>query len=218
MAVNNANSVDLVKSLQNIMNLLDTITEHLPEGIYLQICNELKLAHSNANQKEVIIQYIQVERERIVSNPIVVHHTKMSKQARKARNVLSDEEKIRSGYEMCGKCNRLVRHLWRHQNQTRLCGFVEDVKQVVNLKKGVDIKEFMLNMNKFKSFILCYEGFNTKLLNLREIISKNRYLDDAVKQKGKYYYNSDAFIDRCWIAYYGEEFYNGLSSVYEEQE
>ena len=209
-----ANSVGLVNSLHNIMNLIDTITELLPEGIYLQICNELKLANTSVNTltaQEVIIQYIEIERERIITNPIVVHHTKMSKRQRKTRRVLDDEEKLKNGWSMCGKCNRLVRNMWRHQN-TQVCSFVEDVKEVVVIKKEVDIKDFMINMNKFKSFILNYQGFNTKILDLRELISKDRYLDDAVKSKLKYHYNSEAFIDKCWIGYYGEEFYNGLGS------
>lgn len=213
MTTNNANSVGFINSLHNIMNLIDTITELLPEGIYLQICNELKLANNNANTltaQEVFIQYIEVERERINNNPIVVHHTKMSKHQRKTRRVLDDEEKLKSGWTMCGKCNRLVKNMWRHQNQTQVCGFVEDVKEVVVIKKEVDIKDFMLNMNKFKSYILNYEGFNTKILDLREIISKNRGLDDAIKKKSKYYYNSEKFIEKCWIAYHGEEFYYGL--------
>ena len=212
MTTPNTNSVGLINSLHNIMNLLDTITELLPEGIYLQICNELKLANSNANTltaQEVIIQYIQVERERINTNPIVVHHTKMSKQQRKTRRVLDDEHKLKNGWTMCGKCNRLVRNMWRHQTQTQVCGFVEDIKEVVVIKKEVDIKDFMLNMNKFKSFILNYQGFNTKILNLREIINKHRYLDEAVKQRSNYYYNSETFIEKCWIAYHGEDFYFG---------
>jgi hypothetical protein len=195
------------------MNLIDTITELLPEGIYLQICNELKLANNNANTltaQEVIIQYIEVERERINNNPIVVHHTKMSKHQRKTRRVLDDDEKLKSGWTMCGKCNRLVKNMWRHQTQTQVCGFVEDVKEVVVIKKEVDIKDFMLNMNKFKSYILNYEGFNTKILDLREIICKNRGLDDVIKKKSKYYYNSEKFIEKCWITYHGEEFYYGL--------
>ena len=204
------NSVGFINSLHNIMNLLDTITDLLPEGIYLQICNELKLANSNANKlsaQEVIIQYIQIERERINSNPIVVHHTKMSKHERKTRRVLTDEQKLKTGWTMCGKCNRLVRNMWRHQAQTQVCSFVEDIKEVVVIKKEVDIKDFMLNMNKFKSFILHYEGFNTKILDLREIISKNRWLDISIKQKSKYYYNTEAFIEKCWIAYWGEDVY-----------
>lgn len=213
MTTNNANSVGFINSLHNIMNLIDTITELLPEGIYLQICNELKLANNNANTltaQEVIIQYIEVERERINNNPIVVHHTKMSKHQRKTRRVLDDDEKLKSGWTMCGKCNRLVKNMWRHQTQTQVCGFVEDVKEVVVIKKEVDIKDFMLNMNKFKSYILNYEGFNTKILDLREIICKNRGLDDVIKKKSKYYYNSEKFIEKCWITYHGEEFYYGL--------
>ncbi len=37
MITPNTNSVGLINSLHNIMNLLDTITELLPEGIYLKI-------------------------------------------------------------------------------------------------------------------------------------------------------------------------------------
>lgn len=215
MTTPNTNSVGFINSLHNIMNLVDTITELLPEGIYLQICNELKLANTNANNltaQQVFIQYVEIERERIRTNPIVVHHTKMSKQQRKTRRVLDDEQKLKTGWVMCEKCNRLVRNLWRHQNQTQVCGFVEDIKEVVVIKQEVDIKEFMLNMNKFKSFILNYHGFNTKILNLRELISKSRYLDDAITQRSKYYYNSEAFIEKCWIAYHGEEFYYGTQS------
>ena len=208
----NTNSVGFINSLHNIMNLIDTITELLPEGIYLQICNELKLANSNANNltaQQVFIQYVEVERERIRTNPIVVHHTKMSKQQRKARRILDDEQKLKTGWTMCNKCNRLVRNLWRHQTQTQVCGFVEDIKEVVIIRKEVDIKDFMLNMNKFKSFILNYQGFNTKILNMREVISKNRYLDDDIRNRSNYYYNSEVFIDKCWVAYHGEEFYYG---------
>lgn len=204
MSSSNANSVGFINSLHNIMNLLDTITEILPEGIYLQICNELKIANTNANNltaQEVFIQYIEVERERIRTNPIVVHHTKMTKQMRKTRKVLNDEEKLKSGWVMCKKCNRLVLNLWRHQNQTQVCGFVEDIKEVVVIKKKSDIKEFMLNMNKFKSVIINYEGFNTKILNMRELITKNRALDEAIKKKSKYYYNNETFIEKCWEIY-----------------
>jgi len=204
-----SNSAGFIRSLHNIMNLVDTITELLPEGIYLQICNELKLANSNLTAQQVFIQYVETEQERIRTNPIVVHHTKMSNHQCKTRRVLDDEQKLKSGWTMCRKCNRLVKNIWRHQNQTQVCGFIKDIKEVVVIKQDVDIKEFMLNMNKFKSFILNYHGFNTKLLNLRELISKNRYLDDAVRQRSKYYYNSEAFIEKCWIAYHGERFYYG---------
>ena len=183
-----ANSVDFITSLHNIMNLLDTITHILPEGIYIQICNELKLANTNANKltaQEVIIQYIQVERERINNNPIVVHHERMTRAERKKRRVLDNATKLKNGYKMCPNCNKIVLNLWRHQNQTQICVYIEDVKDIVAVKQTADITDFMLNLN-----------------DLQEAITK-------FKQRRMLVW-SDAFIDKCWIAYYGEEVYRSM--------
>jgi len=188
MAINNANSVDLIKSLHNIMNLLDNITDLLPEGVYLQLCHELKLANNNANTlsaQETIIQYIQAERERINNNPIVVHHTRMTRAEHKKRRVLDNAAKLKDGYKMCPNCNKIVRHLWRHQTQTQICVYIEDVKDIVAVKKTADITDFMLNLNDLQDAIT-----NVKR---RSIVIMD-----------------DAFIDKCWIAYYGEEVYRSM--------
>ena len=183
-----SNSVGFITSLHNIMNLLDTITELLPEGIYLQICNELKIANSNANKltaQEVIIQYIQIERERINNNPIVVHHERMTRQERKKRRVFDDATKLKNGWKMCPNCNKIVRNLWRHQNQTQICVYIEDVKDIVVVKQTADITDYMLNLN-----------------DLQEAITKFK--------KQRMLLCSDAFIEKCWIAYWGEEVYRTL--------
>lgn len=185
MTTNNTNSIDLIKSLHNIMNLLDNITELLPEGIYLQLCHELKLANNNANTlsaQETIIQYIQNQRERINTNPIVVHHERLTRAEHKKRRVLDNATKLKNGYKMCPNCNKIVRHLWRHQNQTQICVYIEDVKDIVAVKQTADITDFMLNLN-----------------DLQEAITK-------FKQRRMLVW-SDAFIEKCWIAYWGEEDY-----------
>jgi hypothetical protein len=179
-----SNSVELIKSLHNIMNLLDNITDVLPEGIYIQLCNELKIANSNAS-KETLIQYIQVERERITNNPIVVHHERMTRAERKKRRVLDNATKLKNGYKMCPNCNKIVLNLWRHQHQTQICVYIEDVKDIVAVKKTSDITDFMLNLN-----------------DLQEAITN-------FKERRKFVAN-DAFIDKCWVGYYGAEIYRSM--------
>jgi len=182
-----ANSIDFTKSLHNILNLLDTITDLLPEGIYLEICNELKLANANANQRQVVVQYIQRERERINNNPIVVHHIKMSKPDRKRLQKRTDEQKLANGWKMCNNCNRLVKNMWRHQNETDVCSRVEKVKEIVAVKKDVEITELIM--------------LETKVCKI--------YSDWINNRKAKYY-EDEEFADKCWSCYYGEEVYNSI--------
>jgi hypothetical protein len=182
-----ANSIEFTKSLHNILNLLDTITDLLPEGIYLEICNELKLANSNANKRQVIVQYIEVERQRINNNPIVVHHTKMSKPDRKKLQKRTDAQKLANGWKMCDNCNRLVKNLWRHQNETDVCSRVEKVKEIVALKQDVEISELIILANKVNTIYWRRKQYNNRK-----------------------YYNNEEFADKCWIGYFGKEVYMSI--------
>jgi hypothetical protein len=182
-----ANSIEFTNSLHNILNLLDTITDLLPEGIYLQICNELKLANSNANKRQVIVQYIDVERQRINNNPIVVHHIKMSRPDRKKLQKRTDAQKLANGWKMCHHCNRLVTNLWRHQNETDVCSRVERVKKIVAIKQDVEISELIILANKVY----------------------NIYWECRSNRKDKYY-NNERFADKCWSGYFGKEVYMSI--------
>jgi len=182
-----ANSIEFTKSLHNILNLLDTITDLLPEGIYLEICNELKLANANANQRQVVVQYIHRERERINNNPIVVHHIKMSRPDRKKLQKRTDEQKLANGWKMCSHCNRLVMNLWRHQNETDICSRIEKVKEIVVIRQDVEISELIMLTNKV--FTLYWRWRSNR--------------------KAKYYKN-EKFADKCWIGYFGKEVYMSI--------
>lgn len=184
-----------INSIHNVLNILDTISSLIPEGAYLEIANQLKISNEEYTNKQagvVVVGFIQQTRENLMSNDIVVQHRRRALKKTITHKLLTDAQKLAKGWAMCTKCNRLVVHIDRHL-KTTVCSQTTTEKKLSATSGQIDTRRMKMTIHKIHEIIINYLGFNTKLLNLREKLTGQRALDECVKQKCKYVFNSDSW-------------------------
>jgi len=115
-------SIKFIEALDNIIGVLDELKEHIPDGAYLTICNNLKIHY---DLKEYIADVLTT----IAKDKVVKEH--MARSTRKVRDnrQLTDAEKLQKGWVICNKCDRLVLDLTGHQERD-ICNKIKTTKRL----------------------------------------------------------------------------------------
>lgn len=153
---NKKESVEFMEALNSMLEIIDNIAPLIGDGNYLQLCNNLKKLNEN-NTKETVIQYIEVVRERVRNNVIVRNQERRANMKVKDNRILTDAEKLKNGWNICNRCNRLVLNLREHS--------FTDVCIRTNLTKNVssstftDVENFIRIIHILRAIFLKYQGY-----------------------------------------------------------
>jgi len=138
---NKKESQDFIGLLSYVLNFIDTITEHIPEGEYLTIMNKLKELNNYGNEIKSLKQTIEHLKNVIENNNVVKTHKK-----RCEMRVNGDIRMTNKKKEICPICNVAVIHLKIHQNNSK-CRTLSQSKQFSALAGKRDTTHFHLINN-----------------------------------------------------------------------
>jgi hypothetical protein len=153
---NKKESVEFMEALTAMLEIIDNIAPLIGDGNYLQLCNNLKKLNEN-NTKETVIQYIEVVRERVRNNVIVRNQERRANMKVKDNRILTDAEKLKNGWCICNRCDRLVLNLREH-NFTDVCIRTHLTKKVSS-SSYPDVENFIRIIHILRAIFLKYQGY-----------------------------------------------------------
>jgi len=115
-------STEFTKILSNLLEFVDTISQHIPEGKYLEIMNNLKFLNDNKpceNPMEVL-NMISVQ---IENDPVVNLHRQ------RVEYTVEDIRQTNRKKEVCPICDTVVRNLSKHK-KTLKCLTIAETKKL----------------------------------------------------------------------------------------
>tara|TARA_R110002020_G_scaffold417643_2_gene626819 strand:- start:32 stop:511 length:480 start_codon:yes stop_codon:yes gene_type:complete len=115
-------SRQFVDALGDVMDIIEEVKEYIPEGAYLHICNKLKISYDFKD-------YINNKINELRTNPVVQEHTRRMNRPTLRRHLLTDAEKLKKGWKLCPKCDRLVLDLQSHKARN-ICAEINDTKKL----------------------------------------------------------------------------------------
>ena len=108
-------SVEFNTSIKKLLNLIDDITELIPEGIYLDIMKELQVVYNCENPIEDIVNEIN-------TNPLYLYH-----QLRAKYSILPPKKN--DGRVLCEFCDcRVMPRCLRDHHATKKCRHIQKTK------------------------------------------------------------------------------------------
>lgn len=119
-------SKEFIALINGLMGIIDDLTENIPEGDYLKICNHLKDLHGF--NREIGIKRFVYQNEVVAQNQ---RRTRM--RVRPTPRVLSDAEKLATGkYKACEFCDKVVSKCWynNHIITTEYCKIARNAKKL----------------------------------------------------------------------------------------
>ena len=152
---NKKQSVEFMEALNSMLEIIDNIAPLIGDGNYLQLCNNLKKLNEN-NTKESVIQYIEVVRERVRNNVIVRNQERRANMKVKDNRILTDAEKLKNGWCICNRCDRLVLNLREH-NFTDVCIRTHLTKKVSS-SSYPEVENFIRIIHILRAIFLKYQG------------------------------------------------------------
>tara|TARA_R110002012_G_C11631381_1_gene609842 strand:+ start:48 stop:569 length:522 start_codon:yes stop_codon:yes gene_type:complete len=156
-------SVEFMNILNDILDIVDNVKELITDDNYLKLCNSLKLLNDNHSNKEVVVQYIERVRERVRTNAIVRNHNSRCNMKVKSRGeMLDDAEKLKRGWVVCNKCDRLVLDIRSHRF-TDVCKRIQETKKLTQNSKTLDTSDKTKVIGLIRKVIIEYEGFNPRM-------------------------------------------------------
>lgn len=123
-----------MNSLNKILEIVDELSNAIPEGKYLEICDNLKILNDNKTIEEIIIEFQQ--------NPIVRQHRNRTTMAQIAQNVTESIRKPR-----CPYCDTEVRHLSSHQKRMK-CKNIRKTKKLSAFSGKIQETDKLYNMTE----------------------------------------------------------------------
>ncbi len=130
-------SILFMNSLNKILEIIDELSNAIPEGKYLEICDNLKTLNDNKTIQEIIIEFQE--------NPIVRQHRNRTGMIQlPPRNVSESIRKPR-----CPYCDTEVIHLASHQQRMKcknirktkklsaFSGRSEETNKLYNMTEGI---------------------------------------------------------------------------------
>jgi len=164
-------SEDFITALNKILEIVDSLSTVIGDNNYLEIANNLKILFNNKPAtKEVLIQYIEVARSRVANNPVVAtHDARVRMKVKTKTEMLTDAQKLKSGYKICPKCDRLVRHISNHQF-TDVCKRTNESKKVSQKTKLITTDNYMNTIHLIRGIFLNYNGFKRNMLQIKKSI------------------------------------------------
>ncbi len=151
-------SINFMNALNDMLEIIDNIAPLISENNYLQLCNGLKKLNDNKS-KETIIEYIEVIRQRISNNPVVQNHQARTRMKTKTKNeMLTDAEKLKRGWKVCGKCDRLVLNISSHQ-YSDVCKRTTESKKLTYKSNSITTNKYTNAIHRLRAVFIRYDGF-----------------------------------------------------------
>ena len=125
-----------MSKLNTLMSVMDDIVQHIPEEHYLRAVNTLRDLYRdeagrtlpNPEQQERTV-FMQVVEQTIRRDPIMTpEQRRANRPIRNKKIIHTDAWKLKNGYKVCEKCDRIVQDITGHQ-LTDVC------QQITNAKK-----------------------------------------------------------------------------------
>lgn len=155
---NQRESIDFMNALNDMLEIIDNIAPLISDNNYLQLCNGLKKLNDNKS-KETIIQYIEVVRQRISNNPVVQNHQARTRMKTKTKNeMITDAEKLKRGWKVCFKCDRLVLNLSSHQ-YSDVCKRTTESKKLTHKSNSITTNNYTNAIHRLRAVFIKYDGF-----------------------------------------------------------
>ena len=119
--------------LNNLLEFIDTVSQHIPEGKYLEIMNDLKFLNEN-KPCDNPLELLNTLTQEINSNEVVRQH--------RQRITYTPEDVIQSSNkkEICPDCDTVVKHLAQHR-RTLKCQTIAQTKKMSAWSKKTQTKE-----------------------------------------------------------------------------
>jgi hypothetical protein len=156
-------SVEFMNILNEMLDIIDNVKELITDDNYLKLCNSLKILNDNHSSKEVVIQYIERIRERVRDNNIVSNHNNRCKMKIKTKKeMLNDADKLKKGWVVCNKCDRLVLDINSHRF-TDVCKRIQETKKLTQNSKTLDTSDKTMVIGLIRKVIIEYQGFNPRM-------------------------------------------------------
>ncbi len=125
---------EFVKLIGALMNVIDDLTENIPEGKYLQICEHIKDLHGFKQDFGTNRTIVQVVQHVVEQNSVVATQQRQARmRVRSAPRALTDGEKLASGrYKPCEYCDKIISKSWynNHIEGTEYCKIARDAKKL----------------------------------------------------------------------------------------
>lgn len=165
-ANNKKESVDFMNTLNNMLEIIDNIAPLITDNNYLQLCNGLKNLN-DTKSKETVIQYIETVREQVRTNRLVqTHQTRTKMKVKTNKEKLCDAEKLKKGWKVCSKCDRLVICIGEHQFSD-VCKRINETKKLTHKSMDIDTAKKTTVIHKIRAVIIKYNGFKTNMKRWR---------------------------------------------------
>ena len=157
-ADNKRESIEFMNALNDMIEIIDNIAPLISDNNYLQLCNGLKRLNENKS-KETIIQYIEVVRERVRNNPVVQNHQARTRMKTKTKSeMITDAEKLKRGWKVCSKCDRLVLNLSSHQ-YSDVCKRTTESKKLTYKSNTLTTNNYTNAIHRLRAIFINYNGF-----------------------------------------------------------
>jgi len=158
-AINQNESIAFMNALNDMLEVLDNIAPLITDNNYLILCNGLKTLNDNKSNKETVIQYIEVVRERVRNNRIVQNHnSRINMKIKTQQDMLTDAVKLKSGWKVCNKCDRLVLDISNHQYRD-VCKRTNESKKLSHNSGSLITDKYTNVIYRLRPVFIKYDGF-----------------------------------------------------------
>ena len=155
---NKQESKDFMNALNDMLEIIESIAPLITDNNYLLLFNGLKKLNDNA-KKEEVIRYIEVVVARAREDRVVSTHQKRIKMKEKDPAImLSDADKLKRGWKICERCDRLVKDVKDHQF-TEVCKRIKDTKLLTFRSKTLTTNVYANYIHRLRAIFIEYEGF-----------------------------------------------------------
>ena len=121
-------SQKFITALNTLLEFIEKALPFINENDYLIAMNSLKTL--NDNREQISITHITQIIQSVRTNPVVITHNKRRGMKIKTNHEhLTDADKLKKGWKICPKCNRLLMDLDEHQ-RTDVCKRTTDTKKM----------------------------------------------------------------------------------------
>jgi len=155
---NREESINFMNAMYKVFDILDNVAPLIGDNNYLQLCNALKIINENRS-RETIIRHIEVVREQIRNNPVVLNHQARIRMKTKTKNeMITDAEKLKRGWEVCHKCDRLVKNISHHQSSD-VCKRTAESKILTHRSNSITTNKYTHAIFTLRGIFINYNGF-----------------------------------------------------------
>tara|TARA_R110000824_G_scaffold1467_2_gene7360 strand:- start:432 stop:950 length:519 start_codon:yes stop_codon:yes gene_type:complete len=155
---NKIESIAFINALNDMLEIIDNIAPLITDNNYLQLCNNLKILNDN-NSKETLIQYVEVIRTRIRNNAVVQNQEARTRMKCKTKNeMLTDAEKLKRGWKVCYKCDRIVLNIHTH-HYSDVCKRTTESKKLTFKSNSITTDKYISAIHILRAIFISYNGY-----------------------------------------------------------